>query len=100
MGEAFRTIIKLTQNMVPNKMTSDSKILPTYGLEHLIKDLFSWVLNEPVITETMRTVKDNDSNKMDINQLNSLFRLHSIPKQNNFFRKKRERQMCGRGYYE
>ena len=53
-------------------------------LEHRIKDLFIWALGEAAITEMTRTVKDNDPNKMDINQLYSLFRLHVIPERNKF----------------
>ena len=36
------------------------------------------------VTEMTRTVRDNDPNKMDINQLYSLFRLHFIPERKKF----------------
>ena len=67
-------------------MTINREILPNYrdDLEHHIKDLFIWALGESAITEMTGTVRDNDPNKMDINQLYSLFRLHSIPKRNKF----------------
>ena len=65
-------------------MTTDREILENYGddLEHRIKDLFIWALSESAITEMTRTVRDNDPNRMDINQLYSLFRLHFIPERN------------------
>ena len=65
---------------------SSSKIFQTYrnDLEHRIKDLFIWALGESAITEMTRTVRDNDRNRMDINQLYSLFRLHFKPERNLF----------------
>ena len=76
----------MTQNIDLNEMTTDREILPNYrdDLEHRIKDLFIWALGEPAITEMTRTVRDNDPNKMNINQLYSLFRLHFIPERNKF----------------
>ena len=51
-------------------MTTDREILEQYRaeLEERIKDLFIWALGESAITEMTRTVRDNDPNKMDINQ--------------------------------
>ena len=82
----FTQYIKMTQNIDLNEMTTDRELLPNYrdDLEHRIKDLFIWALGESAITEMTRTVRDNDPNKMDINQLYSLFRLHFIPERNKF----------------
>ena len=82
----FTQYRKMTQNTDLNEMTTDREILPNYrdDLEHRIKDLFIWALGESAITEMTRTVRDNDPNKMDINQLYSLFRLHFIPERNKF----------------
>ena len=76
----FTQYIKMTQNIELNIMTTDSEILENYrdDLEHRIKDLFIWALGESAITEMTRTVRDNDPNRMDINQLYSLFRVHFI----------------------
>ena len=76
----------MKQHFDLNEMTINREILPNYrdDLEHHIKDLFIWALGESAITEMTGTVRDNDPNKMDINQLYSLFRLHSIPKRNKF----------------
>ena len=73
----------MTQNIDLNIMTTDIEILDQYRdeLEQRIKDLFIWALGESAITEMTRTVRDNDPNRMDINQVYSLFRLHFIPKQ-------------------
>ena len=81
------TYIKMTQNIDLNEMTTDREILPNHrdDLEHRIKDLFIWALGESAITEMTRTVRDNDPNKMDINQVYSLFRLHFIPERNKFY---------------
>ena len=78
--------IKMTQNINLNEMTTDRETLLNYrdDLEHRIKDLFIWALGESAITEMTRTVRDNDSNNMDNNQLYSLFRLHFIPERNKF----------------
>ena len=82
----FTQYIKMTQNIDLNEMTTDREILPNYrdDLEHLIKDLFIWALGESAMTEMTRTVRDKDPNKMDNNQLYSLFRLHFIPERNKF----------------
>ena len=65
-------------------MTTDSEILEQYRdkLKQLIKDLFIWALGESAITEMTRTVRDNDPNRMDNNQIYSRFRLHFIPERN------------------
>ena len=96
----FTQYTKMTQNNDLNTMTTDREILENYrdDLEHRIKDLFIWALGEPAITEMTRTVRDNNPNRMDINQLYSLLRLHFIPEQNKFhsradlFRITREKQ--------
>ena len=82
----FTQYIKMTQKIDLHEMTTDREILPNQRdhLEHRNKDLFIWALGESVITEMTRTVRDNDPNKMDINQLFSLFRLHFIPERNKF----------------
>ena len=76
----------MTQNIDLKEMTTDCEILPNYNddLERRIKDLFIWALGESAITEKTKTVRDNDPNKTDINQLYSLFRLHFIPERNKF----------------
>ena len=48
------------------------------------KRYFIWALGEDAVTEMTKTVRDNDPNKMNINQLFSMFRLHFIPKRNKF----------------
>ena len=53
-------------------------------LEERIKILFIWAQGESAITKLTRTVRDNDPNRMDINLLYSLFRLHFIPERNKF----------------
>ena len=58
----------------------------TTDREIRIKDLFIWALGESAITETTRTVRDNDPNEMDINQIFSLFRIHFNPERNKFHR--------------
>ena len=76
----------MTQNIDLNEMTTDRENLPNHrdDLEHRIKDLLICALGESAITEPTRTVRDNDSNKMDINQLYSSSRLHFIPERNKF----------------
>ena len=76
----------MTQTIDLNTMTTDREILENFrdDLEHRIKDLFIWALGESAITEMTRTVRDNDPNRMDINQLYSLFRFHFIPERNKF----------------
>ena len=70
-------------------MTTDQEILEQYRnyLDIRIKHLCNWVLGESAITEMTRTVRDNDPNKLDINQLYSLFRLHFLPERNVFHRR-------------
>ena len=82
----FTQCIKMTQNIDLNIMTTDSETLQNYrdDLEHRIKDLFIWALGESAITEMTRTNRDNDPNRMHINQLYSLFRLHFIRERNKF----------------
>ena len=67
-------------------MTTDKEIIEEYReeFEIKIKDLFIWALGEEAVTEMTKTVRDNDPNKMNINQLYSLFRLHIIPERNKF----------------
>ena len=67
-------------------MTTDKKIIEEYReeLEMKIKDNFIWDLGEEAVAEMTKTVRDNDPNKMNINQLYSLFRLHFIPEKNKF----------------
>ena len=81
----FTQYIK-TQNIDLNIMTTDREILQNYrdDLEHQIKDMFISALGESAITEMTRTVRDNDPNRIGINQLYSLFRLHFIPERNKF----------------
>ena len=76
----------MTQNIDLNQVTTDREILEQYqnDLNIRIKDLFIWALGESAITEMTRTVRDNDPNRMDINQFYSLFRLHFIPERNKF----------------
>ena len=82
----FKQYIKMTQNIDLNIKTSDREILEQHRTEYedWIKDLFIWALGESAITEMTRTVRDNDRNRMDVSQLNSLFRLHFIPERNKF----------------
>ena len=84
----FTQYIKTTQNIDLNIMTTDRERLERYRdeLEQRIKDLFLWALGESAITEMTRTVRDNDPNRMDINQLYSLFRLHFIHSRADCFR--------------
>ena len=67
-------------------MTTDREILEEHRdeLEQRIKDLLIWALGESAITELARTVRDNDPNRTDINQLYSPFRLHFLPERNKF----------------
>ena len=70
----------------PDIMTNDKEILAQYReeLEIKIKDIFIWALGEAAVTEMTKTIRDNDPNKMSINQLYFLFRLHFIPERNKF----------------
>ena len=76
----------MTQKIDLNTMTTDKEILEEYlkGLEIKLKDIFIWALGEEAVTEMTKTVRDNDQNKMNINQLYILFRLHFIPERNIF----------------
>ena len=82
----FTQYKKMTENIDLKTKTTDREILEQYraDVDNRIKDLFTWALGESAITEMTRTVRDNDPNRMDINQLYSLFRLHFIPERNKF----------------
>ena len=82
----FIQYVKMTQKIDLNRMTTDKEIIEEYReeLEIKIKDIFIWALGEEAVTEITKTVRDNDPNKMNINQLYSLFRLHFIPERNKF----------------
>ena len=53
-------------------------------LEVKIKDILIWAFAQAAVTETAKTARDNDPNKMKIDHLYSLFRLHFIPERNKF----------------
>ena len=76
----------MTQKIDLNRMTTGKEIIEEYieELEIKIKDIFIWALKEEAVTEMTKTVGDNDPNKMNINQLYSLFRLNFIPERNKF----------------
>ena len=80
----FIQYVKMTQDIDVNNMTTDNEILPEFReeLEVKIKDIFIWALGEAAVTEMTKIVRDNDPNKMNINQLYALFRLQFIPKRN------------------
>ena len=82
----FTQYVKMTQKIDLNTMTTDKEILEEYReeLEITIKDIFIWALGEEAVTEMTKTVRDNDPNKMNINQLYILFRIHFIPERNKF----------------
>ena len=82
----FIQYVKMTQDINLNIMTTDKEILFEFReeLEVKIKDIFTWALGEAAVTEMTKTVKDNDPNKMNINQLYALFRLHFIPERKKF----------------
>ena len=69
-----------------NRMTTDKDFIEEYRdeLEIKITDIFSWALGKEAVTEMTKTVRVNDPNKMNINQLYSLFRRHFIPERNKF----------------
>ena len=75
----------MSQNIDLNILTTDRKILEQHRdeLEQRIKDLFIWVLDESATTEITRIVRDNPD-RVDINKLCSVFRLHFIPERNKF----------------
>ena len=92
-------------------MTTDKELLPEFRdeLEEKIKDIIIWALGEAAVTEMTKTVKDNDPNKRNTNQLYALFRLHFIPERNkfhstaDFFRnrtKLRRKRTSGQGFYK
>ena len=76
----------MTQDIDLTNMMTDKEIIPELReeLEVKIKDIFIWALGEAAVTEMTKTVRDNDPNKMNINQRYSLFRLHFIPERNKF----------------
>ena len=76
----------MTQKIDLNRRTTDKEIIEDYReeLEIKMKDIFIWAMGEEAVTEMTKTVRDNDPNKMNINQLYSLFRLHFIPDRNKF----------------
>ena len=82
----FIQYVKMTQKIDLNRMTTNKEILEEYREELEIKmnDFFIWSLGEEAVTEMTKTKRDNDPNKMNINQLYSLFRLHFIPDRNKF----------------
>ena len=65
---------------------NDKEIIPEYReeLEVKIKYKFIWALDEAAVTEMTKVVKDNDPNKLNINQLYSLFEHLIIHKRNIF----------------
>ena len=82
----FTQYTNMKQNIDLNIMTTDREKLEKNRaeLEQRIKDIFEWALCECAITEMTRTVRDKDPNRMDINQIYSLIRLHFIPERNKF----------------
>ena len=82
MVAKFIQCVNMTQQIVLNRMTTDKEIIEESKeeLEIKIKDIFIWVLGEEAVTEMTKTVRDNDPNKFNINQLYSLFRLTSSQK--------------------
>ena len=82
----IHTVHKNTSKYRSEHYDNKQQILEQYReeLEQRIKDLFIWALGESAITERTKTVRDNDTNRMDINQLYSLFQLHFISERNKF----------------
>ena len=76
----------MTQDIDKNMMRSEKETKPDFRdeLPTRMKDVFIWVLGEAAVTETTKTVRHKDPNKMDIIQLNSLFRQNFNPKKKNF----------------
>ena len=62
-------------------MTTDKENIEEYRDE---LEIFIWALGEEAVTEMTKTVRENNPNKMNINQLYCLFRLHFIPERNKF----------------
>ena len=79
----------MTQDIDLMIMTNDKEIVSQYRdeLKVKIEDIFIWALDEAAVTEMTKTARDNDPNKMSINQPHSLFRLHFIPERNKFHRR-------------
>ena len=82
----FIQYVKMTRDIDLNNMTTDKEILPEFREElgMKIKDIFIWALGEAAVTEMTKTVRDKDPNKMNVNQLYALFRLHFIPERSKF----------------
>ena len=76
----------MTKDIDLNDMTTDKKMIPEFQdeLESKIKHAFSRALVEAAVTEMTKTVRDNEPNKMNINQLYELSRLHFIPERIKF----------------
>ena len=72
--------VKMTQDIDFTTITNDREILSRYRdeLRVKIKNKIIWTLCEAEVTEMIKTVRVNDPNKMSLNQLYSLFRLHFI----------------------
>ena len=82
----FIQYVKMTQKRDLNRMTTDKEIIEDYREELEIKTKVIFILapGEEAVIEMTKAVRDNDLNKMNINQLYSLFRLHFIPEKNKF----------------
>ena len=81
------TIHTICQDDTENRFQHDDNGQRSYrrtqrrtGDKH--KRHFLWALGEEAVAEMTKTVRDNCPNKMNINQLYSLFRLHFIPESN------------------
>ena len=62
--------VKMTQDIDLTTLTNDTKSCPYRDeLEIKMKDIFIWVLGEAAVTEMTKSDRDNDPNKMNINQL-------------------------------
>ena len=85
----FIQYVKMTQKIDLNMMKTDKEIIEEYReeLQMKIKDIFISALGEEAVTEMTKTVGDNDPNKMNFNQLNSLFSFHFISERNKFNRR-------------
>ena len=78
--------VKMTQQIDLNRITTEKDIIDEYReeLDIKTKDASIWALGEKAITEMTKTVRDNDPNRTNTNQLHSLFRLHLLPERNKF----------------
>ena len=67
----FNQYVKMTKDIDLTIMKNDEEVLNHYRdeLEVKIKDIFIWALGEGAVTEMTKTVRDNDPNKVSINQL-------------------------------